>query len=451
MGSGQENLDQNDGFTDCADLSNVTSDEGTDADVQKKQKAMFNDEDAENQLDISKLIENLDDDEEIKKYDAVKSLKRFKCPFCPHHSKEKRRVEQHIVYAHKKGNFKKNMARGQQMMIFIEKKGVGKNDKIEAIEQLVEYNESSKVDEIMRTMPFFKFSNDDKIDSIEDKGIENNTMAVDISKGIKLEVLSKRGSNSSASASESSKASSEAYRLSDSAGFVNKTELKESKRERKKPNHAKDFVWETASAKKPSEASDNEDNKKKDNEKGKKYLFQPALLVQDKEKDENKRRVRNTSSPVPEKRESRRKKESQDNESDEATKNDADKVSPEKRESRRKKCEVEFNLSSSRDESPAISPNKRDSRRKKENKEESDNLNKKDSIGTATSLATPEKRESRRKIQVEAEDQKKNIVEDKTKENASPMKRELRRKAENDPKEEKEGKESPEKRETKRS
>merc|ERR1712176_1332176 len=384
MGSGQENLDQNDGFTDCADLSNVTSDEGTDADVQKKQKAMFNDEDAENQLDISKLIENLDDDEEIKKYDAVKSLKRFKCPFCPHHSKEKRRVEQHIVYAHKKGNFKKNMARGQQMMIFIEKKGVGKNDKIEAIEQLVEYNESSKVDEIMRTMPFFKFSNDDKIDSIEDKGIENNTMAVDISKGIKLEVLSKRGSNSSASASESSKASSEAYRLSDSAGFVNKTELKESKRERKKPNHAKDFVWETASAKKPSEASDNEDNKKKDNEKG-------------------------------------------------------------------KKSEVEFNLSSSRDESPAISPNKRDSRRKKENKEESDNLNKKDSIGTATSLATPEKRESRRKIQVEAEDQKKNIVEDKTKENASPMKRELRRKAENDPKEEKEGKESPEKRETKRS
>merc|ERR1712228_1020930 len=67
MGSGHENLDQNDGFTDCADLSNVTSDEGTDADIKKQSektatltKAMFNDDEAEEQLDLSGLIRTLE-------------------------------------------------------------------------------------------------------------------------------------------------------------------------------------------------------------------------------------------------------------------------------------------------------------------------------------------------------------------------------------------------------
>merc|ERR1712130_342525 len=58
--SGHENLDQNDGFTDCADLSNVTSDEGTDADVKKNFKSAtsdlkvtFNDEEHFEQMDLS--------------------------------------------------------------------------------------------------------------------------------------------------------------------------------------------------------------------------------------------------------------------------------------------------------------------------------------------------------------------------------------------------------------
>merc|ERR1711892_785299 len=126
--SGHENLDQNDGFTDCADLSNVTSDEGTDADIKKKSKnakgenkVMFNYEENDEQIDLSGLIKNLENEEEKKtsekEVEKKKSgkeeekkdvegkqpidtapISRFKCPFCSHHSKSKKRIEQHISY-----------------------------------------------------------------------------------------------------------------------------------------------------------------------------------------------------------------------------------------------------------------------------------------------------------------------------------------------------------------
>jgi len=125
--SGHENLDQNDGFTDCADLSNVTSDEGTDADIKKQSektatlsKAMFNDDEAEEQLDLSGLIRTLEKDED-KKAINMEPISRYKCPFCAHSGKSKKRIEQHISYAHNRKNMSKNLASKQEMMIYLDK------------------------------------------------------------------------------------------------------------------------------------------------------------------------------------------------------------------------------------------------------------------------------------------------------------------------------------------
>jgi len=175
--SGHENLDQNDGFTDCADLSNVTSDEGTDADIKKKSKnakgenkVMFNDEENDEQIDLSGLIKNLENEEEKKtsekEVEKKKSgkeeekkdvegkqpidtapISRFKCPFCSHHSKSKKRIEQHISYSHNRKNLSKNLANKQEMMIFI-----GKN-----------------VDKDVSPVESSQYSSDDMSEAVEDK------------------------------------------------------------------------------------------------------------------------------------------------------------------------------------------------------------------------------------------------------------------------------------------
>merc|ERR1712129_501192 len=175
--SGHENLDQNDGFTDCADLSNVTSDEGTDADIKKKSKnakgenkVMFNDDENDEQMDLSGLIKNLENEEEKKtsekEVEKKKSgkeeekkdvegkqpidtapISRFKCPFCSHHSKSKKRIEQHISYSHNRKNLSKNLANKQEMMIFI-----GKN-----------------VDKDVSPVESSQYSSDDMSEAVEDK------------------------------------------------------------------------------------------------------------------------------------------------------------------------------------------------------------------------------------------------------------------------------------------
>jgi len=414
--SGQENLDQNDGFTDCADLSNVTSDEGTDVDVKKKNKVMFNDEDGENQMDLSILINNLGEDEEIKKYDAIKSIKRFKCPFCPHHSKEKRRVEQHIIYAHKKGNFKKNMARGQKMMIFMNKKGVGKNEKVEAIEQLIEYNESSAVEDISKNLPFFKFSNDDKIDAIQDKEQNKNDGVLDSTKNNKLELIeSKRSSNSSVSTAGSSKLTGESYRLSNSSGYLNTTGVIESKRERKKPNYGKDYVWETVT-KKPAEALDMEESTKNDqsNEKGEGGKASLRVKPKEKLKINNKETIPNSTllPQTPEKRESRRKKEKDTGDSDEdaqtikddkSLKSETKKNKTEPSSIKKKETEVK--------ETKKCDPKENDKCRE---------------------ISSPTKRSTRRKIEPELEEGNGNVSEEAASEPPSLGKREKRTKKEDD-------------------
>jgi len=203
--SGHENLDQNDGFTDCADLSNVTSDEGTDADVTKSSKAetsaikvTFNDEENFEQMDLSGLIKNLEN-ESMEQEEYRKSMERrendqkllekeeepnkalnaeenkvidkglvsrFKCPFCSHHSKNKKRIEQHVSYAHNRKNISKNLANKQEMMIFIDK----------TIDKDVSPVKSSQVgltEIYVKTMsdnfPFFKYASDDMAEAVEDK------------------------------------------------------------------------------------------------------------------------------------------------------------------------------------------------------------------------------------------------------------------------------------------
>eukprot|EP00092_Neocalanus_flemingeri_P013914 GFUD01015009.1.p1 GENE.GFUD01015009.1~~GFUD01015009.1.p1 ORF type:complete len:1844 (+),score=612.96 GFUD01015009.1:251-5782(+) len=193
--SGHENLEQNDGFTDCADLSNVTSDEGTDADIKKKSKAasadmkvMFNDDENDEQMDLSGLIQNLEKDDDKKPITIdTGAISRFKCPFCAHHSKSKKRIEQHISYSHNRKNLSKNLANKQEMMIFVGKHAMPDEDKG------VTPSESSQ------------YSSDDMAEAVVDKE----------------EVTGK------------------------SQGLVNKNEPSETKRVRKKASKGGDFVhWD---------------------------------------------------------------------------------------------------------------------------------------------------------------------------------------------------------------
>jgi len=286
----QENIDQKDGFTDCADLSNVTSDEGTDLDIQKpgNGKTLFNEDEADDQIDLTNIINNLEeDDDEIKEIDFNKTIKRFKCPFCPHHSKEKRRVEQHITYAHKKGNFNKNMARGQKMMIFLDKKKLQRKEKSNDSDHSKDFETSSSVEEITKTLPFFKFSNDEMTDSIQDREeAERQNWSQYLQKLNKIVKQSPKTSDSS----KSPLPEGESYRLSDSAGFVNKTEVLETKRERRKPNIGDEFVMtDDLNEKSPNPKEEKKDEKEKQDEKDK--------LEQKEEKENTIRRKRGLFQP----------------------------------------------------------------------------------------------------------------------------------------------------------
>merc|ERR1712129_86640 len=74
-------------------------------------------------------------------------ISRFKCPFCSHHSKSKKRIEQHISYSHNRKNLSKNLANKQEMMIFI-----GKN-----------------VDKDVSPVESSQYSSDDMSEAVEDK------------------------------------------------------------------------------------------------------------------------------------------------------------------------------------------------------------------------------------------------------------------------------------------
>merc|ERR1711915_402187 len=115
-------------------------------------------------------------------------------------------------------------------------------------------------------------------------------------------------------------------------------------------------------------------------------------------------------------RESRRRKELQENEHEDAIKSDADKKSPQRGEPRMKRCNTDVNPSISNDESPT----KRESRRKKEGKEELEESLHENSIDKDNSVTTPGKRESKRKPLTECEGKR------------SPTKNDMRKKAEND-------------------
>jgi len=219
--SGHENLDQNDGFTDCADLSNVTSDEGTDADIKKKSntassdiKVMFNEDENDEQMDLSGLIQNLEKDDDKKPIDTG-ACSRFKCPFCAHHSKSKKRIEQHISYSHNRKNLSKNLANKQEMMIFI-----GKN-KIPDEDKGVTPSESSQ------------YSSDDMAEAVVDKD--------------DAQLTNEEGDDSQES--------------------VNKTEPCETKRVRKKTNKGEDFVHWDEMGKKSEKKKETASEKEKKSER----------------------------------------------------------------------------------------------------------------------------------------------------------------------------------------
>merc|ERR1711892_661422 len=83
-------------------------------------------------------------------------ISRFKCPFCSHHSKSKKRIEQHISYSHNRKNLSKNLANKQEMMIFI-----GKN-----------------VDKDVSPVESSQYSSDDMSESVEDKDEATKTKEI---------------------------------------------------------------------------------------------------------------------------------------------------------------------------------------------------------------------------------------------------------------------------------
>merc|ERR1712106_1197992 len=182
----------------------------------------------------------------------------------------------------------------------------------------------------------------------------------------------------------SSKLTGESYRLSNSSGYLNTTGVIESKRERKKPNYGKDYVWETVT-KKPAEALDMEESTKNDqsNEKGEGGKASLRVKPKEKLKINNKETIPDSTllPQTPEKRESRRTK-----------KNKTEPSSIKKKETEvkeTKKCDPKEN-----DKCREISsPTKRSTRRKIEPELEEGNDNEsKEAASEPPSLGKREKR-----------------------------------------------------------